>query len=76
MRNWDKVPPEVQEGIAYEVARSEDEYDTNHRAYRYKDEYLKKEFLEEQEKGCCGTGQSYVIDYNGDKWIVGWNHGH
>lgn len=76
MKNWDKVPDDVKEGVRYEIARSGDECDDNHRAYRYKDEFLKKEFIEAERRGCCGTAMSYVIDSNGDKWIVGWNHGH
>ena len=76
MDNWDQVPEEVKEAIRYDVARSGDEYDDNHRAYRYKDEFLKAEFDAAARRGCCGVGHSHYIDNNGDKWILGWNHGH
>ena len=76
MKNWEKVPQEVKEAIAYDVARCGDDYDDNHRAYRYKDNYLKSEFMEAERQGCCGTGHGHCIDDNGDKWIIGWNHGH
>lgn len=76
MKHWEKIPDEVKEGIAYEVARAETEYNDNLRAYRYKDDFLKREFVEAQSRGCCASAMSYVIDNNGDKWIVGWNHGH
>jgi len=72
----DQLPEEVWRELQYEIAKAGLEYADNWRAYRYKDKYLFKEYLEQANKGCCGVFESYVYDDEGNKWIVGCNYGH
>ena len=65
----------VLEEIEYQSARAGDEYVDNGRAYRYSDEYNKENFDLAERQGCCGSSQSSMMLF-GQKWIIGWNHGH
>ena len=70
------LPDDVLFELRYEIARANLEYDDNHRGYRVKDKLHFNDFLEKQRRGCCGEFEITVLDSNGDKWVVGCNHGH
>ena len=70
-----KVPREVWEALEWQVNSTPLECADNFRAYRERDGLYKKQFVEAEEKGCCGNYESWTI-YSGDKWIIGCNYGH
>lgn len=74
-----KLPEDVQdqllEDIKYEAAHAGHEYVDNFRAYRYKDELGKSDFIKTANQGCCGNAQSHTI-IKGEKYIIGWNYGY
>ena len=73
--NFSKVPQEVWEDLKYEIARNDLDYADNYRAYRYKDSFLKDEFIKADNQGCCGCFESHTV-VDGEKWIIGANYGH
>ena len=75
MRKHYEVPPQVWADLEYEAARSEKDCIDNFRAYRVKDNFLKKEYIQAFNSGCCGVFESSTI-VDGDKWIIGFNYGH
>lgn len=70
-----EVPQEVWEDLRYEIARNDLYNADNFRAYRYKDNWLKREFKLSVNRGCCGSFQSHTM-VEGEKWIIGCNYGH
>ena len=78
--NWvfKDVPQEVWDDLkynmAYEGLGDEDCVD-NYRAYRVSDDFLKDEYIQASNKGCCGSFQTWT-KVNGEKWIMGCNYGH
>jgi hypothetical protein len=75
LETFPEVPPQVWEDLEYEIARCGLDYADNYRAYRFRDGKYKKEFIERDRRGCCGTFEGYTV-VDGDKWIIGCNHGH
>lgn len=72
---FNKVPDQVFLDLEYEVAKAELDYADNYRAYRYHDNYLRKEYKQAWSQGCCGYFEtSTTVD--GVKWIIGCNYGH
>jgi len=75
MTEFSDVPHQVWEDLVYEIGRNQLDYADNYRAYRWNDEFLKAEYIKATNSGCCGVFESSTI-VNGDKWIIGCNHGH
>ena len=73
---YDMIPEDVLYELKYEIGRNDLEFVDNYRTYRVKDNYLREEYNKAYNEGCCGFMDVAVIDKNGDKWIVGCNHGH
>lgn len=72
---FDTVPEQVWDDLRYQIAQRDLEYADNFRAYRFIDDYLRKEFEAARNKGCCGCYES-ATTVNGQKWIIGCNYGH
>ena len=71
-----KIPDEIIEAIEYEIGRYELDCADNYRAYRLSDKFLKRQFLDRKNRGCCGEFESTYIDLSGNKWVIGCNYGH
>lgn len=73
--NFKDVPKEVWDDLEYRIAANSLEYADNFRAYRASDMYLFEEYEKALERGCCGFFEDSTI-INGEKWVMGCNHGH
>ena len=71
-----KIPDEIIEAIEYEIGRYELDCADNYRAYRLSDKFLKRQFLDRKNQGCCGEFECTYIDLSGEKWVIGCNYGH
>ena len=69
------IPEVVIYEIEYHIARNDNQYADNYRAYKKGDELGKKEYKKRQRKGCCGYAD-FSVTINKEKWYVGYNYGH
>lgn len=69
------APCEVWRDLEIEIAKTGLEFADNFRAYRYSDGWYVLDFVAAEESGCCGFFTSWTV-VNGEKWIIGCNHGH
>lgn len=72
---FENVPEQVWKDLEYEIGRHDLEYADNYRAYRYRDDLHKDEFMYAERCGCCGSFTSSTT-VDGEKWIIGCNYGH
>lgn len=70
-----QVPEAVWDDLDYEVGRNGLEYTDNYRAFRWRDGFMKQQYKYRERKGCCGSFETSTT-YDGDRWIIGCNHGH